>query len=59
MTLRSEGRFEAHGFDRVVMIRIYEQEEGFHTYVKPWFQQTDDRGPLKPLARYLEGLREH
>ena len=42
MTLRSEGRFEAHGFDRVVMIRIYEEEDGFHIHAKPWFQQTDD-----------------
>ena len=42
MTLRSEGRFEADGFERVIMIRIYEEEDGFHIHAKPWFQLTDD-----------------
>jgi hypothetical protein len=37
MTLCSEGLFTAPPFDRVVIVRIYQEEDGFHIYAKPWF----------------------
>ena len=61
MILRSEGRFTAPPFDRVVIVRIYQEEDGFHIHAKPWFGRTYDSklieicGPMRePAQRTLE-----
>ena len=61
MILRSEGRFTAPPFARVVMVRIYQEGDGFHIYAKPWFARTYDSklveicGPMRePAQRTLE-----
>ena len=56
--LRGEGQFTANGFDYLVMMRIYEVEEGgrFSVQVKPVFRgnqftQSKDRGKSRMDAR--------
>jgi hypothetical protein len=65
MILRSEGRFTAPPFDRVVIVRIYQEEDGFHIHAKPWFGRTYDSklveicGPMRePPERTLEFAKD-
>jgi hypothetical protein len=61
MILRSEGRFTAPPFARVVIVRICQERDEFHIYAKPWFARTYDSklveicGPMRePAQRTLE-----
>ena len=65
MILRSEGRFTALGFGHTVLLHIYEEEDGFHIYAKPWFGRTfgskliEICGPMRePPERTLEFAKD-